>query len=92
MLKDLGRWPAWSILIMLIFGFVMRKMSPIREWRCVLAVLNLIPAFQACAHAQHALKFSPEVLEVLNAPPLEIKDDEDLLVRLKKERFKASLV
>jgi hypothetical protein len=74
-----------------IFGPAMRKISPIREWRCVLAVLILVPAFQPCAHAQHALKFSPKVLEVLNTPPLEIKDDEDPLVRLKKERFNAAL-
>jgi hypothetical protein len=69
----------------------MRKISPIREWRCVLAVLILVPAFQPCAHAQHALKFSPKVLEVLNTPPLEIKDDEEPLLRLKKERFNAAL-
>jgi hypothetical protein len=74
-----------------IFGPAMRKISPIREWRCVLAVLILVPAFQPCAHAQQARKFSPKVLEVLNTPPLEIKDDEDPLVRLKKERFNAAL-
>jgi multidrug resistance efflux pump len=54
-------------------------------------VLILVPAFQPFAHAQQALKFSPKVLEVLNTPPLEIKDDEDPLVRLKKERFNAAL-
>ena len=74
-----------------IFGPAMRKISPIREWRCVLAVLILSPAFQPCAHAQHALKLSPKVLEVLNTPPLEIKDDEEPLLRLKKERFNAAL-
>ena len=67
-----------------IFGAAMRKISPIREWRCVLAVLILVPAFQPCVHAQQALKFSPKVLEVLNTPPLEIKSDEDPLVRLKR--------
>ncbi len=69
----------------------MRKITPIREWRCVLAVLIIVPALQPCAHAQRALKFSPKVLEVLNTPPLEIKDDEDPLVRLKKERYNAAL-
>ena len=49
------------------------------------------PAFQPCAHAQNALKVSPKVSEVLNTPPLEIKDDEDPLMRLKKERFNAAL-
>ena len=74
-----------------IFGAAMRKISPMRERRCVLAVLILVPAFQPCVHAQQALKFSPKVLEVLNTPPLEIKSDEDPLVRLKKERFNAAL-
>ena len=54
-------------------------------------MLILVPAFQPCAHAQQVLKFSPKVLEVLNTPPLQIKDDEDPLVRLKKERFNAAL-
>jgi hypothetical protein len=74
-----------------ILGPVMGKISPIRERRCVLAVLILVAAFQPCAHAQQVLKFSPKVLEVLNTPTLEIKDDEDPLVRLKKERFNAAL-
>ena len=69
----------------------MRKTSPIREWGCVLTVLILVSAFQPSAHAQRALKFSPKVLEVLDTPPLEIKGDEDPLVRLKKERFNAAL-
>jgi len=57
----------------------------------VLAVLILVLAIQPFAHAQQVLKFSPKVLEVLNTPPLETKDDEDPLVRLKKERFNAAL-
>jgi hypothetical protein len=69
----------------------MRNISPIREWRWVLAVLILIPAWQPSAYAQRALNFSPKVLEVLKTPPLEIKDDEDPLLRLKKERFNAAL-
>src|SRR5271165_7330275 len=69
----------------------MRKISPIREWRCVLGVLIVLTAFQPFVNAQRALKFSPKVLEVLNAPPLEIKDDESPLARLKKERFNAAL-
>jgi hypothetical protein len=69
----------------------MRKIRPTREWRCVLGVLVSLLAFQPSVHAQQALKFSPGVLEVLNTPALEIKDDEDPLVRLKKERFNAAL-
>jgi hypothetical protein len=67
-----------------IFGAAMRKISPIRERRCVLAVLILVPAFQPCVLAQQALKFSPKVLEILNTPPLEKKSDEDPLVRQKE--------
>jgi hypothetical protein len=74
-----------------IFVPAMRKIRPTREWRCVLGVLVSLPAFQPSVHAQQALKFSPGVLEVLKTPALEIKDDEDPLVRLKKERFNAAL-
>jgi hypothetical protein len=74
-----------------IFGSAMQKIGPIREWRCVLAVLILASALQFSARAQQARKFTPKVLEVLNTPPLEIKDGDDPLVRLKKERFNAAL-
>jgi len=47
--------------------------------------------FQPCARAQRVLKFSPKVLEVLNTPPLELKDDDTQLTRLKKQRFNAAL-
>jgi hypothetical protein len=69
----------------------MRNIRTIRQSRCVLAALILLPGFQPGAHAQQVLKFSPKVLEVLNTPPLEIKGDEDPIVRLKKERFNAAL-
>jgi hypothetical protein len=69
----------------------MRKISPIREARWVLAALILMPVLQPCAHAQQARKLSPKVLEVLNMPLLEIKGDEDAILRLKKERFNAAL-
>ena len=69
----------------------MRKISPIREWRWVLAALILMPVLQPCAQAQQPRKLSPKVLEVLNMPLLEIKEDEDPIVRIKKERFNAAL-
>jgi hypothetical protein len=69
----------------------MRKISRIREWRWALAALVLMPALQLSAHAQQARKLSPKVLEVLNMPLLEIKEDEDPILRLKKERFNAAL-
>jgi hypothetical protein len=69
----------------------MRNISPIQEWRWVLAALILVPVFQPCAHAQQARKLSPKVLEVLNMPLLEIKEEEDPILRIKKERFNAAL-
>jgi len=69
----------------------MRKISFRQGWTCVLAMLSLVVVFQPCAHAQRVLKFSPKVLEVLNTPPLELKDDDSQLTRLKKERFNAAL-
>jgi hypothetical protein len=70
---------------------VMRKIRLIREWRWVCAILFSLPAFELSLQAQNALKFSPGVMEVLKTPALEIKNDEDPLVRLKKERYNAAL-
>jgi hypothetical protein len=69
----------------------MRKINQSREWNCALAVLLWAVAFQPTVRAQRILKFSPKVMEVLSAPPLELKDDDVQLVRLKKERFNAAL-
>jgi hypothetical protein len=57
----------------------------------VLAMLLWVIVFQPCVRAQRVLKFSPKVLEVLSTPPLELKDDDTQLNRLKKERFNAAL-
>jgi outer membrane protein TolC len=54
-------------------------------------MLLWVIVFQPCARAQRVLKFSPKVLEVLSTPPLELKDDDTQLDRLKKERFNAAL-
>jgi hypothetical protein len=54
-------------------------------------MLMWVVAFQPSVHAQRILKFSPKVMEVLSTPPLELKDDDSQLVRLKKERFNAAL-
>jgi hypothetical protein len=58
---------------------------------CVLMVLIVATAFQTFAHAQQALNFGPKVSDVLNRPPLEIKDGEDPIMRLRKERFNDAL-
>jgi hypothetical protein len=69
----------------------MRKISTNQGCICALAVLLWISWFQPCLKAQQARKFSPKVMEVLNSPTLELKDDDSALLRLKKERFNAAL-
>jgi hypothetical protein len=69
----------------------MRNISPIRQWRWLLTALILMPVLQPCAHAQQVRKLSPKVMEVLSMPLLETKEDEDPILRIKKERFNAAL-
>jgi hypothetical protein len=69
----------------------MRKINPGQGWSYLLAVLLSLAVFQPCVRAQRVLKFSPKVMEVLSTPPLELKDDDSELARLKKQRFNAAL-
>jgi hypothetical protein len=48
-------------------------------------------SLEATLYAQRAAKLSPKVMEVINGPILELKDDDPPLLRLKKERFNAAL-
>ena len=48
-------------------------------------------SLDATSYAQRAAKLSPKVMEVINGPILELKDDDPPLLRLKKERFNAAL-
>ena len=48
-------------------------------------------SLEATLYAQRAAKLSPKVVEVINGPILELKDDDPPLLRLKKERFNAAL-
>jgi len=48
-------------------------------------------SLEGTLYAQRAAKLSPKVMEVINGPVLELKDDDPPLVRLKKERFNAAL-
>jgi hypothetical protein len=50
-----------------------------------------VSGFQLSLYAQQAAKLSPKVMAVVNAPPLEIKEDDAPLLRLKKQRFNAAL-
>jgi hypothetical protein len=69
----------------------MLKINSGRACNLALAVLLWAAASPISVQAQRILKFSPKVMEVLNSPLLEVKDDDSQLVRLKKERFNAAL-
>jgi hypothetical protein len=56
-----------------------------------LVIILWLSGFQIGLYAQHAAKLSPKVMAVINAPPLDLKDDDPPLLRLKKERFNAAL-
>ena len=45
----------------------------------------------ARAQTARAIQLSPKVIEVLNMPPLELKDDDSDLLKLRKQRFNAAL-
>jgi outer membrane protein TolC len=69
----------------------MRKIS-FRQGCCYALLAFLwMAVFQCGARAQAAIKFSPKVMEVLNSSPVEIKDSDSELERLKKQRFNAAL-
>ena len=56
-----------------------------------LAAILFAGSLGATLYAQRAAKLSPKVMEVINGPVLELKDDDPPLLRLKKERFNAAL-
>ena len=69
-----------------VLRHAMRKITSKQGTPCALALLLLLAWFPPDLRAQRALKFSPKVMEVLNMPPLEIKNENDdaPLLRLKK--------
>jgi hypothetical protein len=56
-----------------------------------LATILFAGSLEGTLYAQRAAKLSPKVMEVINGPVLELKDDDPPLLRLKKERFNAAL-
>ena len=56
-----------------------------------MVVILWMSSFQLGLYAQQVAKLSPKVMAVVNGPPLEIKEDDPPLLRLKKERFNAAL-
>ncbi len=69
----------------------MRRIGSKREWSCALAIILWASGVQISLYAQQVSKLSPKVLAVVNRSPLEVKDGDAPLVRLKKERFNAAL-
>jgi hypothetical protein len=69
----------------------MRGIGSKLERACALAIILCPSALQAGLYAQQATKLSPKVMAVVNAPLVELKDDDPSLLRLKKERFNAAL-
>ena len=57
----------------------------------LLAITLIASSVQINLYAQRAAKLSPKVMEVVNGPLLELKDDDSPLLKLKKERFNAAL-
>ena len=56
-----------------------------------MAIILWASGFQLDLNAQQAAKLSPKVMAVIGEPPLEVKDDDPPLLRLKKQRFNAAL-
>ena len=56
-----------------------------------MAIILWASGFQLCLYAQQAPKLSPKVTAAFNAPPMQLKEDDAPLLRLKKERFNAVL-
>ena len=69
----------------------MRGIGSKLERACALAIILCPSALQGGLYAQQATKLSPKVMAVVNAPLVELKDDDPSLLRLKKERFNAAL-
>jgi hypothetical protein len=74
-----------------ILRHAMRKIGSKRGWNCAMAIILWAGGLQLGLYAQQVAKLSPKVMALVNAPPVEIKDDDAPLLRLKKERFNAAL-
>jgi hypothetical protein len=62
-----------------------------RRWFAI-AVLSISLLHPALLYAQsHAVQSSPKIVEVLNTAPLDIKDEDTQLIKLKKMRFNAAI-
>jgi hypothetical protein len=62
------------------------------RWRLAIACLFLLVLSPTLVRAQsHAVQPGPKVMEVLDTPPLDIRDEDTQLIKLKKMRFNAAI-
>jgi hypothetical protein len=69
----------------------MREIGSKRLWSCALAIIVCVSGFQIGLCAQQTTRLTPKVMAVISAPPVEVKDDDPPLLKLKKQRFNAAL-
>ena len=69
----------------------MRRARSELRWTCGLAFIVLANGIGVSLHAQQPTRLSPKVDATFNAPPVELKDDDSPILRLKKEQFNAAL-
>jgi hypothetical protein len=69
----------------------MWKIGSKQGWSCALTIIVWVGGFQLGLYAQQTAKLTPKVMAVVNAPPVEVKDDDPPLLQLKKKRFNAAL-
>jgi hypothetical protein len=62
------------------------------RWWLVIAVFSMSLLYPALVHAQSRnVQVGPKVTEVLDTAPLDIKDEDTQLIKLKKMRFNAAI-
>jgi hypothetical protein len=74
-----------------IYSRKMRGIGSPRIWSCAVAIILWASGLQVSLYAQIANRLSPKVMAAMNAPPVELKDDDPPLLRAKKERLNAAL-
>jgi hypothetical protein len=62
------------------------------RWQLAIAILSLSLLYPALVRGQsHSVQAGPKVTEVLDTAPLDIKDEDTQLIKLKKMRFNAAI-
>src|ERR1700731_4632379 len=59
-----------------ILAHAMRKIGSKRGWNCAMAIILWAGGFQLGLYAQQVAKLSPKVNALVNAPPVDIEDDD----------------